>query len=551
MDMDERDFVDLLRHEPSAGKIFLKDYRMVMYSACALGALRKELIETLGWEQTRGLLKRFGYAAGIADAKALAERFPEAEPERQMVFGPLLHAVEGAARMERIPDRSQVDLRQGIYHVEGYWLNSFEAEQHLEEFGPSPEPVCWNLAGYATGHSTFFAGRPAMAVEQECRAMGHERCRFVVDFTERYSSEFDLERRDYEALRLPDVLRELKDTIESQRDRLRQRDRTIEALHAKLKKRENLGGMLGESSRLKRALAMAERAAPVDSTVLILGESGVGKELLARGIHQKSRRADKPFLPVNCSALPENMQEAELFGWARGAFTGATASRAGVFESAHGGTLFLDEIGDLSLAAQTKILRALQEGEVKRLGENRIRKVDVRILAATHQDLERMAGEKAFRQDLFYRLDVVRVHLPPLRDRDNDALLLANQFAREFAQRFEKPAIGLDGDALRAIAAYRWPGNVRELRHAIERAVILATGPRIGRRDLPERVAAAPEAQPGSTGAEPAARGDDERSRIEAALRRAGGRRLQAARLLGMSRATLWRRMKKLGMLGR
>jgi len=548
-DRDEPDFSNLLHFDPRNGRISLKDYRMVLFSACALGALRKELIETLGWERARGLLKRFGYAAGIADGKSLAERFPKASADQQMAFGPMLHALEGAARVAPIASRSRIDLDNGVYHVEAYWRDSYEAEQHLAELGRAGEPVCWNLAGYATGHSTVAAGRPTLAIERECRAMGHDHCRFVVDFAENFDEAFDCERGDYEALHLPEVLRELKETIERQRDRLEQKERALAELSVSVGQRENLGGMMGESPALLRALDLAQRAAPVDSTILILGESGTGKELLARGIHRRSRRADQPFLPVNCSALPETMQEAELFGYAKGAFTGAATARPGVFESAHGGTLFLDEIGDLSLTAQTKILRALQEGEVKRLGENRPRQVDVRILAATHRDLAEMVRDRTFREDLFYRLDVVPIRLPPLRERENDALLLARHFVGEFGKKFGKKTVDLSNEALRRIAAYPWPGNVRELRHAMERAVILAAGPRVGVEDLPDKLRGNP-SPPSPRHAPSAAPGlallGSERERIQEALRQTHGRRAAAARLLGVSRATLWRRMKAL-----
>jgi two-component system response regulator HydG len=241
------------------------------------------------------------------------------------------------------------------------------------------------------------------------------------------------------------------------------------------------------------------------------------------------------------------LQEAELFGYAKGAFTGAVAATPGVFEAAHRGTLFLDEVGDLSLTAQTKILRALQEGEIKRLGETRTREVDVRILAATHRDLKSMIEQRAFRDDLFYRLSVVTIRIPPLRDRDNDALLLADRFLRFYAKRFAKPCRGLTRMAKQAIAEHDWPGNVRELQNAIERAVILAPGELIDVGDLAGDVARA--AERGVTAAELAAIADP-KERIKTAIRRASGNREVAARALGVSRTTLWRRMKELNLLG-
>ena len=261
---------------------------------------------------------------------------------------------------------------------------------------------------------------------------------------------------------------------------------------------------------------------------------------------------------MNCSALPETLQEAELFGYAKGAFTGASAANPGVFEAANGGTLFLDEIGDLSLSAQTTILRALQEGEVKRLGETRARKVNVRIVAATHRNLKTMVREKSFREDLYYRLSVVTISIPPLRDRGNDTLLLADHFLLASTHKFAKPAKRLSREVKEALCEYAWPGNVRELQHAMERAVIMSTGSGIELADLPSDVAndvsdltvwtetstkkPAPEEIIQVQGME------DEPARIRRALDLSKGSKVLAAKLLGISRTTLWRRMRSHGL---
>ena len=546
---------DLLRFEPEKGLIWLKDYRMVMLSACALGALRKELIETLGWDQARGLMKRFGYAAGLADALALAERFPEATGAHHMNLGPALHALEGIANVVRIPERSEVDLERGRFHVEGYWENSFEAEQHLELLGPSNEPVCWMLVGYAAGHSSAAAEQETLVVETECRAMGHDRCRFTAALADEMPEIAHREQRDYAPQHLPEMLRDLLTAIKRQKRTLRSKQKTITQLESELTRLEGSAELIGTSEALRKATEVATVVAPVNTTVLILGESGTGKELFAQSIHARSQRADQAFVAVNCSALPENLQEAELFGYAKGAFTGASAASEGLFEAAHNGTLFLDEIGDLSMTAQAKILRALQEGEIKRLGETRLRKVDVRIVAATNQDLRQMVEEREFREDLYYRLSVVVLELPPLRDRDNDVLLLAEHFLGRYSQEFSKELKGLSREAKCAIAGYSWPGNVRELANAIQRAVILTRGDEIQPEDLPAAVTAGENtatdgtrAVMAGTGASADARNlqrlQNEDERIEQALKMAGGNRNKAAALLGISRTTLWRKMK-------
>jgi transcriptional regulator with GAF, ATPase, and Fis domain len=391
--------------------------------------------------------------------------------------------------------------------------------------------------------------------------MGHDRCRFVVGFADEMPDAARRENPDYEPHHLTEVLDQLLGTIRQQKQSLQSKERALSRLQTQIERQRRQPRLLGSSVPIQRALDLARQVAPVDTTVLILGESGTGKELLARSIHDGSTRADKPFVAVNCSALPENLQEAELFGFMKGAFTGAIRDSQGLFEAAHGGTLFLDEVGDLSSSAQTKILRALQEGEIKRLGETQVRKVDVRVLAATHRDLQAMIQERTFRDDLFYRLSVVTILLPPLRDRGDDALLLAKHFAGEYARQFSKPLQGLSRAATCAIAAYRWPGNVRELQNAVQRGVILAQGDRVELEDLPDSVlvgarrAAPPTpAVSKATRSRPAA-GDDagtpalheienERERIQRALDLADGNRERAASMLGISRTTLWRRMK-------
>ncbi|ANM30655.1 hypothetical protein ABI59_15330 [Acidobacteria bacterium Mor1] len=552
------DLADLLEFAPDQGRILLKDYRMVMLSAVALGCLRQELIETLGLDKARGLMKRFGHAAGLADGKALAERFPAASPDQHMDYGPALHALEGVARVVRDARKSEIDLAAGRYHVEAYWENSYEAEQHLELFGPGDVPVCWTLAGYATGHSTSAAGKRTVVVETECVAMGHDRCRFVIGFADEMHEAAQRELPDYERENLPEVMDQLLGTIRKQKRTLRNKDRAIDRLRTQVEEQEQPGGMLGQSEALKRAADLARRVAPVDTTVLVLGESGTGKELLARTIHEHSLRSNRPFVAVNCSALPENLQEAELFGFRKGAFTGAVEDSRGLFEAAAGGTLFLDEIGDLSLPAQTKILRALQEGEIKRLGDPEVRKVDVRVLAATHRDLEAMIRERTFRDDLFYRLSVVQVTLPPLRERGNDSLLLARHFAEVYRRKFDKELGGLSRAAQCAIVAHDWPGNVRELQNAIQRGVILARGDQVELEDLPESVVRGARRSDraldltgqGSVGVAddpPLHAVADEAARIRRALELADGKRDRAAAMLGISRTTLWRRMKELG----
>jgi len=309
--------------------------------------------------------------------------------------------------------------------------------------------------------------------------------------------------------------------------------------------------IVAASQGMIEVLELVERAAEFKSTVLLTGESGTGKEVLARAIHAQSPRRGEAFVAVNCAAIPENLLESELFGHARGAFTGADRARRGLFVEADGGTLFLDEIGELPLALQAKLLRALQEEEVRPVGESKPRHVDVRVLAATARDLEGEVRSGRFREDLFYRLDVLRVRVPPLRERREDIPLLVDHFLASFAAALGKPVRELADDALAKLVAYPWPGNVRELENVIERAVILVRGERIGTRDLPPNVTApAREAPPGGAAdfSLREARRACETQAIERALAATNGNRTHAARLLGISHRALLYKLKEYGL---
>jgi DNA-binding NtrC family response regulator len=264
--------------------------------------------------------------------------------------------------------------------------------------------------------------------------------------------------------------------------RLADRARQLEQV---LLSKERFGEIIGDSPKMLEMYRLLEGVAPTASTVLILGESGTGKELVARAIHQQSPRAKKPFVAVNCGGIPRELVESELFGHVRGAFTGAQSARAGLFETADGGTILLDEIGDLPLAAQVKLLRVLQEGEIKRVGADETRTVDVRVLAATNVDLLSRIQAGQFRTDLYYRLNVIAIELPPLRERGHDVLLLANHYLQKFARSMGREPKRLAPDAVRALDEYEWPGNVRELEHAIEHAMVLAQRDVISASDLP------------------------------------------------------------------
>ncbi|MBI3098525.1 MAG: sigma-54-dependent Fis family transcriptional regulator [Planctomycetes bacterium] len=349
------------------------------------------------------------------------------------------------------------------------------------------------------------------------------------------------------------------------------RDR-IELLEEQTRSRDALQGIVGKSPAIQEVFRRLRLAAQSDVTVLLTGETGTGKELAARAIHALSHRSDRPFIGVNCSALPDSLLESELFGHVKGAFTHAVRDKAGVFEAAQGGTLFIDEVGDTSPALQLKLLRVLQEHEIRRVGDEREMKIDARVVAATNKDMEQLVADGSVREDFFYRIRVFEIALPPLRERGEDIPLLVEQFVAEFRRTRSRKIRGVAPEALRTLMSHDWPGNIRELRNAVEHAFVVATGDRIRRGDLPGHVGGVPaytsgtggqaaRATPGGRGARPAPgradrrrlpgpRGDSaERKRILDALRASGGSRSLAAKHLGYSRVTLWKKMRQWGIM--
>jgi two-component system response regulator HydG len=306
------------------------------------------------------------------------------------------------------------------------------------------------------------------------------------------------------------------------------------------------GQMIGASPAFRRMLTLVEQIADSSATILIQGESGTGKELVARTIHERSGRRAGPFVAVNCAALPETLLESELFGYEKGAFTGAAGRKEGRFELANGGTLFLDEVADLSLVTQPKILRVLQEGEFERLGGTRTMQVDVRIVAATNQDLAEMVKEKRFREDLYYRLNVITVRVPPLRERHEDIRVLAQHYLRVYAAKNSRKLEGFSNEARERLESYAWPGNVRELENLIERTVLLARKDRIDAEDLPEEVAGV-KRPPRDAILElvgtPLA--EIEQRLLDETLRITGGNKTQAAKLLGIDVRTVARKLER------
>jgi Nif-specific regulatory protein len=338
----------------------------------------------------------------------------------------------------------------------------------------------------------------------------------------------------------------LERKVEKEKENLESQKRALEMELRRVYGKLKVEGIVGRSEAILRVLDLVHRVAPTSATVLIRGESGVGKEVFARAIHFLSPRADKPFVTVNCGAIPESLLEAELFGYEKGAFTGAYTSRKGKFELAQGGTVFLDEVGDLPLHLQVKLLRVLQEKEIERLGSSKPVKVDVRIISATNRDLERMVKEGTFREDLYYRLNVVPIYIPPLRERKEDIPILASHFLEVFKREHSKE-VTLSPEVMSAFMNYQWRGNVRELQNVIERMVILDRDGILDLEDLPPEITGKKESKsiPQTTNGKSI--WEVERELIESALRETGGVIKEAAKRLGMTPRQVSYRIQKYG----
>ena len=453
------DLISRVHFDPREGRIWLDDQRMLLLHTSALGVLRQELIETLGVDAARGLITRMGYNSGAHDAElARKMRAPDA-PQDALFIGPQLHMLEGVARVE--PAHLEIDEERGHFFGEFHWYGCAEAEVHVQRYGIGADTACWQQVGYASGFVSRFMGRPVMFREVQCCAQGASHCVIIGKSVDEWS-DADEDKRSLRADTLTQGLSAVHPTPAPREGHT--------AAHSLLGDAE----VVGVSSGFNAVCHMVRRAASTQATVLFLGESGVGKEVLAQSLHRIGTRAAGPFVAINCAAIPEDLIESELFGVEKGGFTGAQSARAGRFERADGGTLFLDEIGILSWTAQGKLLRALQEREIERVGGIQTRKVDVRVVAATNLDLRAEVEAGRFREDLFFRLNVLPIRVPPLRERREDIPVFMNHFLRKFNQRDGRSISGFTARAIDAMLSYAWPGNIRELENLVERGVVLA-----------------------------------------------------------------------------
>ncbi len=538
-DLDLRELLEVARDD---GTVRFAGQRALILDAVALGLLRRELIETLGVTVARGVLARFGYIHGWRTAESLKDAFPWDSERDWRTAGGRLHTLQGMVVFEPVPPSGD-----NPPFAESIWRQSYEAEQHLLHLGQSDEAVCWTLTGFATGYLSYCNGKEIVCLEVKCRGKGDAVCHMVGRPREEWGEEV-LPAAMCRKVCLEGALENVTQALKRTETRLRKRRQELARAGGLADGGEDPSGMIVRSGAMRRVLDVARRVAKVDSSVLVTGESGVGKERVARLIHDESPRAGRAFVAVNCSAVSESLLESELFGHARGAFTGATTDRPGLFEAASGGTLFLDEVGEIPPPMQAKLLRAVQEREVRRVGENKNRAVDVRVVAATNRDLAEEVAAGRFRKDLYYRLRVVELRVPPLRDRKDDVLPLARVLLADASRRMSRPQCSLSPEAANQLLRYDWPGNVRELANTMERAVALASGDRVDLEDLPEEIRAAlpvPTAAGGVKTLE-----DVEREYILSALESNGGNQSRTAEQLRIGTATLYRKLRKWGRSG-
>ncbi len=540
------DLWNLIRFESDEGRIWLDEERMILLRSSEMRALRREMIDSLGVEKAKGLLMRMGYIAGQKDADTAKKLRPDASLFDVFSVGPQSHMITGQAKVT--PVSMDIDEERGTFHGVFRWDNSFEAAVFLSEFGVSVEPVCWTQLGYASGFTSRFVGHQVLFKEQRCTGCGESHCLIEGRVVEEWPDADEM-LEYYQPDRIADLLMELQSQVLCLRE-------TVE-------EEKGFGNMVGCSEQFLKVRDLLVKAASSKITVMLLGETGVGKDLFANALHRASPRRDEPFVAVNCAAIPKDLIEAELFGVKKGAFTGADESRVGRFERADGGTLFLDEVGELSARAQGALLRVLQEGELERVGGGQTRKVDVRLVAATNEDLDKAVKDGRFRADLLYRMNVYSVVVPPLRERQDDIPELVQHFINKYTSLHGEHVAGISDKAMTMLRSYEWPGNIRELANVIERGVILAgQGGTIEAAHLFPNVPEQGDAAPASgglsiSGAMSMATMVDqlleeglsmeqlEETLMTRALDKAGGNVSRAAKILGISRPTLDYRLKK------
>ncbi len=535
----ELDLREMLSFKPRGGSMSFLGQRIYLTDLFSQGVQRMELCQTLGPEITKSIVIRAGFAKGWLVAERIKRQMPEAWAEaRKGKLGPLLSSMYGFGEVLSSQRRDGIEQKP---LVDSYFVGLYEAEQQLRMHGLADETVCWEHIGFASGYVSNVEQRTVYFVETECQARGDQYCHLMGNYVEEWGDEITPLLPFYNGIS--------NESVATQFSKMLKWDASLpQSLQVKIKdslraSSDDGGSPVSTSYVMRSLLDMAANVAKVPTSVMVTGESGVGKEKLVRFIHDQSPRKDKPFVAINCGALAETLLENELFGHSKGAFTSANNVKVGLIESANGGTLFLDEVGELSPAMQVKLLRVLQERELRKVGDIGTIKVDIRVISATNKNLEQAVETGAFRQDLYYRLKVIELVIPPLRERREDILPLCRFFLNRFNDTLAKNFTGFNHRAADLLLNYGWPGNVRELANAIERAAVLGSNAQIQPQDLPQEIRDV--VPPPSTADGIRALHEVERDYILSVMDKLDHNKSLAADKLGMSVATLYRKLKE------
>ncbi|MBP6562484.1 MAG: sigma-54-dependent Fis family transcriptional regulator [Neisseriaceae bacterium] len=454
-----QDLIEAIRFDEENGKIWLAENRMLLLSANVMAQLQASLSTVLGRERSKYFLMRFGFQIGLQDAELSKKIRPNwATAEQVFLAGPQFHAIRGMVKV--VPQALTIDVAAGVFFGRFNWYESYEVSNYLKQYGPSRDPVCWTLLGYASGFSSGFMGKTIVFKEEQCAAMGHSHCAIVG----KPEAEWD-ELTDMESAMLSESMP--KNIFALRTDFINLQSSVAPSAPRK----SSL--TIGHSQPYLDVCALVDRASKTQVSVLLQGAIGVGKGAFAYALHKQSSRANKPFITVNCACLPPDLVEAELFGIAKGALPGVTETRIGKIEQAAGGTIYISEILALSLRGQTRLLMLLEEKKLARLGQAAMTDIDVRLLVSCKEDLVQAVKDGRFRADLYYRLNVMSIEIPSLAERKEDIVLLANHFLAKHAQVHQKNVLGFSDRANELMMQYDWPGNIRELEHAVERGLIM------------------------------------------------------------------------------
>ena len=521
----------------SPGFVGLQGRRLLIHDLSALGQFRRDLIETVGADMARRILTRKGLFWGQADAAGMQRLFEWDNKEEHLKAACALMRILGMGYVEIT--ELKLDENLGALMMELACADSSEVEQHRIELGKASGPVCWVLAGYLSGYATYCLGKNVYFTELKCQAAEDSKCIFLGKDIDSWGKDFEKDLPFFRAIDIQKKVHQLSLRIREQQRVLLLNRKELQAARAPI----SLSGVEIRSKAFGNVLELANKVASFDTTILITGETGTGKEVLARHIHDVSPRKNHPFLAVNCSALPETLLENELFGHKSGSFTGAHSDEAGLFAAAEKGTLFLDEIGDIALSIQAKLLQVLQSKEIRPIGHTRSRRIDVRIISATNRDLNELVTKGLFREDLLYRLRVLHITVPPLRSRTEDIVPLARYFLDKLKRKMKIGNLRLAPAAVDALISYSWPGNIRELENALEHAAVLCVDGIISPDILPGILTGRMAANPIKNF--PQSLDDIESDHIRSTLELTGGNRTEAAKVLKISESTLYRRLRK------